>query len=283
MILIDGKLTSQKIREEIKIEAQKFSDAGEQISLAVIIVGSNSASQVYVKNKIKGCNEVGFNSYTYELPESTTESDLIDLITKLNQDNKVNGILLQLPLPKHLDVTKILPLIDDNKDVDGFSAYQMGKLALGENELVCCTPLGIIELLKRYNIEMSGKNAVVIGRSNIVGKPMTLLLLQQNATVTCCHSKTIDISFYTKNADIVVVAIGKANFLKKEMVKEGAVIIDVGMNRLEDGKLCGDVDFEDVKDIASYITPVPGGVGPMTITMLLQNTIKAFKMQRNHK
>ena len=276
MILIDGKEVSASIRNEIKQEVEKIHQNGKQIGLAVII-GEDPASKIYVNNKVKACHETGIASYHYELPEDVSQEEVLRLINTLNQNADVNGILVQLPIPKHLDKDVILTAIDPKKDVDGFSAYQSGKTFLGEKSLVSCTPQGIIALLKYYNIEISGKNAVVIGRSNIVGKPAGLLLLQNNATVTVCHSKTKDLSFYTKNADIIVVAVGRAKFLTADMVKDGAVVVDAGINRLENGKICGDVDFENVAPKCSYITPVPGGVGPMTIAMLMKNTLESFK------
>ena len=277
MILIDGKEVSASIRNEIKQEVEKIHQNGKQIGLAVIIIGEDPASKIYVNNKVKACHETGITSYHYELPEDVSQEEVLRLINTLNQNADVNGILVQLPIPKHLDKDVILTAIDPKKDVDGFSAYQSGKTFLGEKSLVSCTPQGIIALLKYYNIEISGKNAVVIGRSNIVGKPAGLLLLQNNATVTVCHSKTKDLSFYTKNADIIVVAVGRAKFLTADMVKDGAVVVDAGINRLENGKICGDVDFENVAPKCSYITPVPGGVGPMTIAMLMKNTLESFK------
>lgn len=277
MILIDGKEVSASIRNEIKQEVEKIHQNGKQIGLAVIIIGEDPASKIYVNNKVKACHETGIKSYHYELPEDVSQEEVLRLINTLNQNADVNGILVQLPIPKHLDKDVILTAIDPKKDVDGFSAYQSGKTFLGEKSLVSCTPQGIIALLKYYNIEISGKNAVVIGRSNIVGKPAGLLLLQNNATVTVCHSKTKDLSFYTKNADIIVVAVGRAKFLTADMVKDGAVVVDAGINRLENGKICGDVDFENVAPKCSYITPVPGGVGPMTIAMLMKNTLESFK------
>ena len=277
MILIDGKEVSASIRNEIKQEVEKIHQNGKQIGLAVIIIGEDPASKIYVNNKVKACHETGIASYHYELPEDVSQEEVLRLINTLNQNADVNGILVQLPIPKHLDKDVILTAIDPKKDVDGFSAYQSGKTFLGEKSLVSCTPQGIIALLKYYNIEISGKNAVVIGRSNIVGKPAGLLLLQNNATVTVCHSKTKDLSFYTKNADIIVVAVGRAKFLTADMVKDGAVVVDAGINRLENGKICGDVDFENVAPKCSYITPVPGGVGPMTIAMLMKNTLESFK------
>jgi methylenetetrahydrofolate dehydrogenase (NADP+)/methenyltetrahydrofolate cyclohydrolase len=274
MTIIDGKIVSEKIRQDIKKEIEKL---GIQPGLAVVIVGEDPASKVYVANKIKGCQQVGIKSFSYALSESTSEEELLELIDSLNNNREVHGILVQLPLPNHLDQAKIWDRIEVKKDVDGFSAYQMGKLALGQPELTACTPSGVMQLLKEYGIEISGKNAVIIGRSNIVGKPMFFMLMQENSTVTVCHSRTKNIKEICQNADILVAALGRANFVTADMVKQGAVVIDVGINRV-DGKLCGDVDFQAVKDKCSFITPVPGGVGPMTITMLLYNTLKAYKL-----
>lgn len=274
--IIDGKAISAQIREEIAQKVQVYSEkTGTRPGLAVIIVGDNPASQVYVRNKKKACEQVGFNSWVYEMPESTTQDELNALIDKLNCDSTVHGILVQLPLPKHLDEKEVILRIKPEKDVDAFHPYNVGRITIGDPKFLPCTPAGIMELLKRSNIEIAGKECVVIGRSNIVGKPMALLLLAENGTVTVCHSKTRDLKDVCKRADILVVAIGKADFVTADMVKEGAVVIDVGMNRNAEGKLTGDVDFASVSEIASYITPVPGGVGPMTITMLLQNTLTA--------
>lgn len=275
MKIIDGKSVSEKIRNEIKEQTQNYiSKHGRKPGLAVIIAGDNPASKTYVTNKIKACKEVGFNSYCVELPKNVSEETLAKKIIELNNNEDVDGILVQLPLPSHLNEKYILSLIADNKDVDGFSAYNMGLLALGRPKVAACTPLGVIELLKSTGESIEGKHAVIIGRSNIVGKPMAMLLLMENATVTICHSKTKNLSEITKTADILIAAIGKPCFVKKDMVKEGAIVIDVGINRTEKG-LQGDVDFNEVSKIASYITPVPGGVGPMTITMLLKNTLTA--------
>lgn len=273
MIIIDGKKVSQAIRNDLAKEVAFFN---KKIGLAVIIAGENTASEVYVKNKIAACKEIGITSYHYSFPENVTKEELITLIDSLNKNKEIHGILVQLPLPKHLSEREILTFIDYNKDVDGFSPYQMGKLVLGEKGFPSCTPLGIMELLKYYKIPLEGKNAVVVGRSNTVGKPMALMLIAANATVTVCHSKTKNLAEVTKNADILVVAIGRGRFITADMVKEGAVVIDVGMNRI-DGKLCGDVAFDEVSPKCSFITPVPGGVGPMTVTMLLKNTIGAIK------
>lgn len=272
MQLIDGKKISAELREKIK---KQIKDHCISVGLAVILVGDDPASKVYVSNKEKACADVGIRSYRYLFDAAVEEKEILDKIRELNSDDSIHGILVQLPLPKHLNERKILNCIDPKKDVDGFSPYQIGKLLLGEDCLVSCTPQGIIRLLDAYDIDISGKNAVVVGRSNIVGKPVSLLLLQRNATVSICHSKTENLTDYTRKADILVVAIGKERFITEDMVKEGAVVIDVGINRGKDGKLHGDVDFESVSGKCSYITPVPGGVGPMTITSLLLNTIKA--------
>lgn len=272
--LIDGKKHSAEIRAQIREEVSSF---GKEIGLAVVLVGEDPASQVYVRNKIKGCADVGIKSYAYYLPAQASQNEVEELVGELCRDDKIHGILVQLPLPAHLNSKKILSLIPKAKDVDGFCEENIGSLCLGENCLVACTPNGVMKMLERENIETKGKNAVVIGRSNIVGKPMAMLLLNADATVTVCHSKTRNLKEITSNADILVAAIGKPKFVTADMVKEGAVVIDVGMDRDENGKLCGDVDFESVKDKCSYITPVPGGVGPMTITMLLYNTLIAAK------
>ena len=275
MQIIDGKALSAKYREKLKSEIQSLKSRGVTPGLAVILVGDDPGSQVYVRNKIKACEELGITGFECRYPADTDEKTVIAKIEELNANPDCDGILVQLPLPRHLDERKILSYIDVKKDVDGFSAYQTGLMCLGTPDLLPCTPHGVIELIKSTGGEIAGKNAVVIGRSNIVGKPMFHLLLQNNATVTVCHSKTRDLGSITSKADILVVAIGKAKFVKKEMVKEGAIVIDVGMDRDENGKLCGDVDFEDVKEKCSFITPVPGGVGPMTITMLMSNTVAA--------
>lgn len=278
-MIIDGKLVSSEIRKSLKSQVDSIKAEYNKVpGLAVIIVGNNPASEVYVRNKERACAEIGIRSLRYSLPEDVSEKEILDIISELNSDPDVNGILVQLPLPKGLDENKILSSINVNKDVDGFSAYQTGRLTLGQDALTSCTPTGIMELLKYYNVDPTGKHAVVVGRSNIVGKPMSLLLLKANATVTVCHSKTKNIADITKSGDIVVVAIGKPGFLSADMIKEGAVVIDVGITRTENG-LKGDVDYEEVSKKASLITPVPGGVGPMTITMLMSNTVKAFFMQ----
>ena len=271
--LIDGKRLAHEKRAGTKERVEKYkAESGKDIGLAVVLVGEDPASQVYVRNKIKACEEVGIKSYAYYLDKDTAQARVEELIRSLSVDNKINGILVQLPLPAHLDSKKILELIPYAKDVDGFSAENMGRLSMNEPCLVACTPNGVMKMFESENICLSGKNAVVIGRSNIVGKPMAMLLTNANATVTLCHSKTADLKAKCLEADIVVAAIGKAKFITADMIKEGAVVIDVGMNRDENGKLCGDVDFENVKEKCSYITPVPGGVGPMTITMLMYNT-----------
>lgn len=277
MQLIDGKAISAKVKEEVKNEAAQLTEKGVVPCLAVILVGDDKASQTYVNSKEKACKACGIRSLKYTLEANTGESALIDLIQSLNENDEVDGILVQLPLPKHIDENKILEKISCEKDVDGFHAINVGRLVSGLDGFVPCTPCGIMRLFKEYGIEVSGKNAVVIGRSNIVGKPMANLLLNANATVTVTHSKTQNLAKITKDADIIVVAIGKPNFLKADMVKNGAVVIDVGINRLENNKLVGDVDFENVANKCSFITPVPGGVGPMTIAMLLKNTIKSAK------
>lgn len=277
MQIIDGKAVSASVRERIKNEVESLKNSGKETGLAVIIVGNDPASKVYVNNKKKGCAEVGINSYEYALPEETTTEELLTLINKLNGDSKVDGILCQLPLPKHIDEKIVINSIIPEKDVDAFHPVNTGHIMIGDYSFLPCTPAGIIEMLKFYNIEISGKECVVIGRSNIVGKPMAMLLLQNSGTVTVCHSKTQNLAEVTRRADILVAAVGKANFVTTDMVKDGAVVIDVGMNRNAEGKLCGDVDFEEVKDKCSFITPVPGGVGPMTITMLLNNTLTASK------
>lgn len=277
MQLIDGKAISAKVKEEVKNEAAQLTEKGVIPCLAVILVGDDKASQTYVNSKEKACKACGIRSLKYTLEANTSESALIDLIQSLNENDEVDGILVQLPLPKHIDENKILEKISCEKDVDGFHAVNVGRLVSGLDGFVPCTPCGIMRLFKEYGIEVSGKNAVVIGRSNIVGKPMANLLLNANATVTVTHSKTQNLAKITKDADIIVVAIGKPNFLKADMVKNDTVVIDVGINRLENNKLVGDVDFENVANKCSFITPVPGGVGPMTIAMLLKNTIKSAK------
>lgn len=280
MTLIDGKATSQKIKDEIKNEVIKLKQKGITPTLAVILVGDDPASQTYVASKQKACLACQMGSVMHKLSANTTEQELISLIDVLNADDSIDGILVQLPLPKHINTNEILRKIDPKKDVDGFCAQNIGALVSGLDGFVPCTPLGIMELLKQYNINPQGLNALVIGRSNIVGKPMAALLLNAGATVTIAHSKTKNLADLSKNADLIIVAIGKANFIKPEMVKEGAIIIDVGINRLENGKLVGDCDFENLKDKCDFITPVPGGVGPMTIAMLLSNTLKSAKERK---
>lgn len=276
--IIDGKLVSKTVREKIKAECEKIKlECGLVPGLAVILVGENPASQVYVRNKHKACGEVGFNSFEITMPESTSEDELIKKIDELNKDDKVHGILVQLPLPKHISEDRVISAIDKNKDVDAFHPVNVGRILTGGYDFVPCTPAGIMTLLDYYNVEIEGKNCVVVGRSNIVGKPMALLLLEKNGTVTVCHSRTKNLSDITREADILVVAVGRPNFIRGEDVKDGAVVVDVGINRLDNGKLCGDVEFESASMRASLITPVPGGVGPMTITTLLENTLTAFK------
>ena len=279
--IIDGKAIAADIRREIAQETESFKQKnGFAPGLAVIIVGENPASQVYVRNKHRACAEVGFDSHGFELPESTTEQELITLVEKLNNDERIHGILVQLPLPKHINEEKVLLAIDPRKDVDAFHPYNVGRIMIGNYDLLPCTPAGVMELLRRSGVEIAGKECVVVGRSNIVGKPQAMLLLQANGTVTVCHSRTKDLREVCKRADILVAAIGKPEFFDASYVKEGAVVIDVGMNRRPaDGTLCGDVNYADVAPHASYITPVPGGVGPMTIAMLLRNTFTAASKQ----
>ena len=281
--IIDGKKLAQKIREELKEKCVELKEQGINSKLAVIMVGNNPASKIYVKNKNKACEEIGIEYEEYLLEEQTTQKELIDLIEKLNKKEDINGILLQSPIPSHLDINEAFRTISHKKDVDGFNPVNVGKLVLGQDTFISCTPFGVVKMLDEYNIDLTGKNVVILGRSNIVGKPLIQCCLNKNATVTVCHSKTKNIEEYTKRADILIVAIGKAKFVTKEMVKKDAVVIDVGINRGEDGKISGDVDYEEVEKIASYITPVPGGVGPMTIAMLMNNVIKATKMQSKDK
>lgn len=278
---IDGKEVSAAVRERISSEVSELKKQGITPGLAVIIVGNDPASRVYVNNKKKGCEQTGMNSFEYALPEETTTEEIISLIEKLNNENGVDGILCQLPVPKHIDGEKVLNAISPEKDVDAFHPVNCGKVMTGDYIFSPCTPAGMVEMLKYYNIPISGKHCVIIGRSNIVGKPMAMLMLKNNATVTVCHSKTENLSEITKQADILVAAVGKTKFVTADMVKEGAVVLDVGINRMENGKLCGDVDFENVAGKTSYITPVPGGVGPMTVTMLLNNTLTAAKRKKN--
>ena len=275
MKILDGKAVSLKVKESVKVRADELKKFGVEPTLAVVLVGEDKASQTYVRAKEKACNEYGIKSVTHRLSENTTQNELLALINVLNIDDSIHGILVQLPLPKHIDTNVVLAAIDPRKDVDGFHAVNVGKLVSGLDGFVPCTPLGVMEILKEYGIDVAGLNAVVIGRSNIVGKPMANLLLNASATVTVTHSKTKNLKEICKNADLIVAAIGKPFFLKADMVKDGAVVVDVGINRLDDGRLVGDVDFDEVAPKCSYITPVPGGVGPMTIAMLLNNTILA--------
>ena len=277
--ILNGKEVSQKIKDDLKLEVDKLKEKKISPKLAVIMVGNDEASKVYVRNKSKACNKVGVEFDEFLLPEKTTEKELFDLIDKLNNDETVNGILLQSPIPNHLDENKAFRRIKPEKDVDGFNPVNVGDLCIGNDCFISCTPFGIMKILEYYNIDVEGKNAVVIGRSNIVGKPMVQCLLAKHATVTVCHSRTKNLKEITLKADILVSAVGKTKFIKQDMVKEGAIVIDVGMNRDSEGKLCGDVDFENVLPKVSKITPVPGGVGPMTIAMLLYNLVKATKKQ----
>lgn len=281
MHLLNGKELAQKLQQEMTQEVTELKEKGLQPGLAVILVGEDPASQVYVRNKERAANNIGMYSVVYRLPETTSEADLIAKIEELNHDDKVHGILVQLPLPKHINEDLVLDTIDPAKDVDGFHPMNLGNLFAGKPTMIPCTPAGIMELIKLSGMDLAGKNAVIIGRSNIVGKPMAHLLLQANATVTICHSKTKDLPKVAKQADILVVAIGRANFVTADFVKEGAVVIDVGINRDENNKLTGDVKFDEVAPLTSYITPVPGGVGPMTITMLMRQTIDAAKRKEN--
>lgn len=277
--IMDGKAVSASVKEEVKQEVAALREKGIGVGLAVIIVGDNPASRTYVNNKKKACEAAGILSREYALSADTKMEELLALICELNQDREINGILCQLPLPAGLDEKKVLETIAPEKDVDAFHAVNVGHIMIGDHHFLPCTPAGIMEILKYYQIEVAGKECVVIGRSNIVGKPMAMLLLQQNGTVTICHSRTVDLKAVTRRADILVAAVGKPYFVTADMVKEGAVVIDVGMNRNEQGRLCGDVDFDAVEKRASYITPVPGGVGPMTIATLLKNTVTAAKLQ----
>ncbi|MBR1440910.1 MAG: bifunctional methylenetetrahydrofolate dehydrogenase/methenyltetrahydrofolate cyclohydrolase FolD [Lachnospiraceae bacterium] len=277
--LIDGKSISTQIKDEVRERARKLKAKGVEVALAVIQVGSDPASSVYVRNKKKACEYCEMGSVSHELPESTTEEELLSLIEELNRDNKIGGILVQLPLPGHIDEDRVIRAISPEKDVDCFHPVNVGKMCIGEPGFLPCTPAGVIELLKRSGVSIQGKECVVLGRSNIVGKPMSMLLLRENGTVTVCHSKTADLKAVTKRADILVVAIGKPKFITADYIKEGAVVIDVGIHRMDDGKLCGDVDFDDVAPRCSQITPVPGGVGPMTIAMLMQNLVSTGEME----
>ena len=278
--IIDGKKISTQIKDEVKEQVAVLKQKGIDVTLAVIQVGKDPASTVYVGNKKKACEYVGIRSLAYELPEETSEQELLELVQSLNAKEDVDGILVQLPLPKHIDEDKVIRTISPDKDVDGFHPVNVGKMVIGEDTFLPCTPAGIIEMIKRTDIDIEGKECVVIGRSNIVGKPMAMLMLKENATVTIAHSRTKDLKEVTKRADIIVAAIGKAKFVTADYVKEGAVVIDVGMDRDENGKLCGDVDFESVSKVASAITPVPGGVGPMTVTMLLVNCLRSVELNK---
>lgn len=280
--IISGKVVSQAKREELKERVAQLKSKNIDVGLAVIIVGNNSASRVYVNNKKKGCEEIGVCSYEYALPEETTQEELLRLIDELNNDSRVDGILCQLPLPKHIDEQAVINAINPRKDVDAFHPFNVGHIMIGDYTFLPCTPAGIMEMLKFYNIPVAGKKCVVVGRSNIVGKPMAMLLLKANGTVEICHSATTDLKKECLEADILVAAVGKAYFITADMVKDGAVVIDVGMNRNEEGKLCGDVCFDEVYEKAAYITPVPGGVGPMTITMLLENTVRAAEAYKKN-
>lgn len=280
-IIIDGKKVSAQVKEQVRIETEELVKKGIKPGLAVIIVGDDPASRVYVNNKKKACEKVGFLSKEFALPATTTQEELLSLVKELNEDKEINGILCQLPLPKGLDEKAVIEAISPLKDVDAFHASNVGKIMIGDYDFLPCTPAGVMEMLHSYNISVEGKECVVIGRSNIVGKPMAMLLLHENGTVTITHSRTKNLKEVTKRADILVAAIGKPKFVTADMVKEGAVVIDVGMDRDENGKLCGDVDFENVKEKCSAITPVPGGVGPMTIAVLMKNTLKACKIQNN--
>ena len=278
--IIDGKAVSAAVKQEVADETAKLRDEkGLKVGLAVVIVGNDPASRVYVNNKKKACEAVGFQSFEYALEENTTQEQLLDLVNVLNRDDRVNGILVQLPLPKHIDEKAVINAISPDKDVDAFHPINVGKIMIGEYSFLPCTPAGVMRLIESTGTDITGKQCVVIGRSNIVGKPQAMLLLQKNGTVTICHSKTKNLKEVCLSADILVVAIGKANFITGDMIKEGAVVIDVGMNRLDNGKLCGDVEFETAEKKASFITPVPGGVGPMTIAMLMKNTLTAAKQQ----
>jgi methylenetetrahydrofolate dehydrogenase (NADP+) / methenyltetrahydrofolate cyclohydrolase len=275
--ILDGKKIAQKIKEELKTEVTEMIKTGTAPGLAVILVGNDPASRVYVSAKKKTCEEIGIFSQVFEMPESVSQQELQNIVEKLNQDEKIHGILVQLPLPKHIDEESIIESISPKKDVDCFHPENVGRMSIGIGKILPCTPAGIIEILKRNSIEISGKECVVIGKSNIVGKPMALMLLNEKATVTVCHSKTVDLTAHTKKADILISAAGKTGLITADMVKSGATVIDVGINRRSDGQLVGDVDFEKVKEIAGAITPVPGGVGPMTIAMLMRNTLTAAK------
>ena len=277
--IINGKELAKEVRLNLKEKVEK-----EKLTpkLAVILCGDNEASKVYVRNKSKACDEVGVEFEEFLLPNTTTQKELLDLIDRLNEDEKVDGILLQSPIPKGLNIEEAFERIKPEKDVDGFNPYNVGKLCIGEDGFIPCTPLGIMKMFEKYNIDLEGKKAAIVGRSNIVGKPMAQCLLSKNATVTICHSRTKDLKEELKDADVVIAAVGKREIIKADMIKEGAVVIDVGMNRNDEGKLCGDVDFEEVSKKASYITPVPGGVGPMTVAMLMNNVVKAYENKRKN-
>ncbi len=279
-VIIDGKAVSAKVKEQVKEETAK---SGIEAGLAVVLVGDDPASHVYVNNKKKACEFCGIKSYSYELPADTKEEELLELIDTLNGDRRVNGILVQLPLPAHIDEKRVIESISPMKDVDAFHPANVGRIMIGDYAFLPCTPAGCMELIHSAGVDVSGKSCVVIGRSNIVGKPMAMLLLHENGTVTVCHSKTKNLKEITRGADILVAAVGRANFVTGDMIKEGAVVIDVGINRLENGKLCGDVNFDEAKEKAGYITPVPGGVGPMTIAMLMRNTLTAARIQSNEQ
>lgn len=276
--ILNGKEFAKKVRKQVKEDVAILKEKGVNPKLAVIMVGNNSSSEVYVRNKSKACEKTGIDFEEFLMAENTEEKELLDLIEKLNNDDSIHGILLQSPVPKHIDINKAFRTISPKKDVDGFNPINVGNLSIGEDCFISCTPYGVIKLLEEYNIKLEGKEAVVLGRSNIVGKPMAQCLLSKNATVTTCHSRTKDIDKVIKRADIVIAAIGKSKFVKKEMIKDGAVVVDVGINRLDDGSLVGDVDYEGVSEVASYITPVPGGIGPMTIAMLVSNVVKAANL-----
>lgn len=278
-VIIDGKSLAKKIRKQLKLECEELKEQNINPKLAVIMVGDNPASKVYVKNKSKACEEVGIEYEEYLLKENISQKELLDLINTLNKDKTINGILLQSPIPPHLNINEAFKAITYSKDVDGFTPSSIGKLCIGEDTFISCTPYGVMKMFEEYNIDLKGKHVVILGRSNIVGKPLIQCCLQKHATVTVCHSKTENLKEHTKRADVIISAIGQAKFVKADMVKDGAVIIDVGINREENGKLVGDVDFENVEKKVSYITPVPGGVGPMTIAMLMNNVIKATKKQ----
>ena len=283
VIELNGKCVADVVKKELQDEVLRMSNNGDRVQLVVIQVGSDAASSVYVNNKQKACDYVGIGSFVYNLYDDVSQETVINIIDNLNNDGTVNGILVQLPLPKHLNESEILSRISPSKDVDGFHEYNVGKLVLGQDGVAACTPSGIIKILKHYNIEIAGKKCVVVGRSNIVGKPMAMMLLKEDGTVTICHSKTENLKEICKTADILVCAIGKPKFFNHEYIKDGAVVIDVGIHKLDDGTMCGDVDFDDVVDIVSAITPVPGGVGPMTVAMLMSNCVKTAKLQYANK